>query len=196
MPLFDYPKIFGPKLGPLLGQDERVLDMAPFHPTLAGDEGSFERPPELMSRSEKWVRRRYGKLPSAPDDGWVGFDPIGGVEINQRRLDRIAGGVSASGSATSIAAQMLVARQVRRGRLYVVTDRRMMLVGGPDLKVLAVVFELPRAAVVSARRERKLLTLQLSRVVLDFADGSQLACLAGWFLAASRARSLVAALAG
>jgi hypothetical protein len=196
VPLLNYAKIYGPDLAPLLRPYEQVLDMARFSTPLAGDEGDFERPEELMGRSERWIRKRYGDTPSASSDNWVGFDPIGGVEVNQRRLDRLAGGESAAGSASSLAAQLLVARKTARGRFYLVTDQRFALVGGADLKKLDVVFQVPRSAVASARREPKPLTLQMSRVVLNFADGSRLACLAGFFLTTSRAKSLVAALAG
>ncbi len=195
MPLFNYLKTYRDDLAPLLRTGEQALDMAPFQPPLAGDEGDFERPEQLQGHLERWVQRRKPDVPGPPSDRLLSFDPLDGVEVNQRRVDRRIGGESAAGAASSIAARMLVARMTSQGVFYVVTDRRLLLVATPDLQTTTLVFEISRDLVVSARREPKPLTLQLSRVVLTFADDSRLALLAGWFLAAGRAKTLVAALA-
>jgi hypothetical protein len=192
--LINYAKLFADEIAPLLTGTERVLAAGPFHKTLIGDDSGFHRPTELMGRSERKIRERYGD-PQQPE-GLVSYDPAAGFEVNQAGIDRLVGGVSAEGGAQSAAARMLVARMRGHGEYYVVTDQRLLLVNPVDPRHFTVAFELPRQAVVSARLAAKVASLQFGRVELRFTDGSALAFLAGGMLSRGRARAVVAALNG
>jgi hypothetical protein len=194
MPLINQLKVHGEQVAPLLQDGERLLDVGLFHPAF-GDESGLERPTELTSRPEQWLRDRFGDQAQPQSQGWVnGVDPVWGLEWNAAALDKALGGVAAAGSASSIAARMLVLQRKSSDIMYyAVTDRRLLLLAKPTIHTFEPVLAVPRAAIRGARLQGKLFFPQRGRVVLWFADGSQLAIVTGTFSTA-RAKSLVAAL--
>ncbi|MEV0568446.1 hypothetical protein [Dactylosporangium sp. NPDC050588] len=131
-----------------------------------------------------------------PEQAWervvavlVGADSVIRVDV-----DKAIGGYAVTGPDDSCAARL--DRGIRDATMVhcVVTDRRLVLADmDDDLRGFRLRAAVPRTAVLRARRDGRF--LQRGRVVVDFADLSQLALLTGVF-GTGRADALVAALAG
>jgi hypothetical protein len=195
MPLIDYVKLYGSDVARVLAQGEGLVDVGPYREPLAGDESRLERTIDELNPLARGLARRRGPQPPRPDRLVEGFDPLDGLQVNPHRLDRLLGGLSGAGSPESMAGRLWrAARASTGGTYYAVTDRRLLLLADrrPGAGDYGILFELPRSAVVSARRRGKVL-LQWGRVEVSFSDGSMKAWTPG-MVSTGRARSLVAAL--
>jgi hypothetical protein len=196
MPLINYVKVYGAEVAKVLDAGERLLDMGRYREPLIGDESRLLRTPEELSPGVRRLVQKHGPLPERSDKLVEGFDPLmGGLQVNPRRIDRFMGGISGEGGPASLAGRLWRAPRSHPGSTYyAVTDRRLLLLAasGPGAADYRIIFEAPRAAVVSAARRGKLL-FQRGRVEVAFTDGSMKAWTPG-LLSSARARSLVAAL--
>ncbi|MET7419927.1 hypothetical protein [Dactylosporangium sp. NPDC005555] len=132
----------------------------------------------------------------SPEKAWerVVAVLVGADSVIRLDVERAIGGSAVTGGDDSCAARL--DRGIRDATMVhcVVTDRRLVLADmTDDLRGFRLRAEVPRGAVLRARREGRF--LQRGRVVIDFADLSQLALLTGVFLT-RRADELVAALTG
>jgi hypothetical protein len=201
--LFNHLKHFGGDAERVLQPGERLLDLGLYHEPLAGDESRLARTTDELSPRMRRQVDEHGAQPPPSEKLVEGFDPtIGGLQVNQSRIDRLLGGLSGAGAADSVAGQWWRAVKGRAQRWdtteYAVTDRRLLLLtsrtrgaGNTEYKIM---HEVPRRRVSSAVRRGKWL-FQRGRVEVRFTDGSMIAWSAG-LLSTRRAHALVAALAG
>ncbi len=180
--------MFNEDLRRLLPDGEQPLALAHFQQAFGEDR--LERSPEELNRlfgllpgrvREQVIRTLEGPPRDRP--AWeraIDFALIG-PDIDPGIGDRLLGGTAASGHVGSWAAQWVAVTRSRTMLKLLVTNRRLLVLEQMTRAndPFELVFAMPRAAVLEARREGKF--LQRGRVVLDFADLSQLALMTGMF---------------
>jgi hypothetical protein len=165
---------------------------------------------DRLERSPAEMERLAGALPqplrdralaalraeTQPEKAWdrVISVLVGADSIVRFDVDAALGGVAATGHVGSCAARFVGPLRGHSSNYCVVTDRRIMLAAmEPNPIEFRGLAELPRGAVLTARREGRL--LQRGRVVIDFVDLSRLALMTGIF-GTNRADALVEAMTG
>ncbi len=103
------------------------------------------------------------------------------------------GGVILAGDRGSFADRLNTPTEDERFLFCAITDRR-LLVMRRDVKLFVQLFDMPRQAIVSARRRTRILSR--GRVALEFADSSSIALHAGFINAGGPAYRVARALAG
>jgi hypothetical protein len=193
----DYTKLYQADIATLLGPEDQVLAVVPYRPAPGAER--VEATPEV-------IERRLGSRPSGPrrraqetqdgerrSDGRSLLDRILDIDWPWNRLDwdEKLGGTSVAGAPGSLAVRLADSTRNGVAQYGVVTARRFAVVRRVGTGRFTLVAEAPRGDVVYARRRGRL--FQRGRVVIGFADGSQLAVLTGIFVR-GQANRLAAAL--
>lgn len=195
----DPVKVWRDELRALLPADEQLLAAAACQKAFGADR--LERSPEEMERLLRFLPgptrdRALAALRAepVPEKAWerVLGVLVGADSIIRSDVDKVLGGVAATGHVGSCAARFAAAFGARTGVHCVVTDRRLLLA---ERHLNPVRFdprvEVPRRAVLHAHREGRF--LQRGRVVIDFVDLSRIALMTGMIFT-GRADAIVAAL--
>lgn len=176
----DQTSLYADRVRPLLDPEERLLAAA-YARIALGDESGLKQP---AGGTERWI---------------TGVD-IFGLHWNPARIDRLLAGRVGTGGPDGLAAQLARALSFEDdlgARYLAVTDCRLMVLGRRETRAdapLHLRHAVPRTEVIQARRRSRYLALpQVGRVVLEFADGSSLAVVTGFFLTIA-ARKLAHAL--
>jgi len=193
----DYTNIYNGDVARLLGANDRVLAMVPCR---------LAHGAENVARTARVIERRLSPLPGVVRRGAVDRHKHRAPRRARSVLERIIdqdwpwsrvdvdekiSGTSLAGFSDSRAVQFADATRARTNLFALVTSHRFAIVrrtAGGDFEI---VVEAPRAEVVSAVRRGR--PLQRGRVVLGFADRSQVAFECG-ILLTGQARRLVASL--
>jgi hypothetical protein len=193
----DYTKIYQGDIAALMGPDDPVLAVVPYR--LAPGAERVARTPEVVERRlrplPRGVRRRAQELQARGQRTGSPslLDRILDIDWpwNRLDLDEKLGGMSVAGAPGSVAVRLADGTRHGVSQYGVVTARRFVVVRRIGTDRFALVAEAPRSEVVSVRRRSR--PFQRGRVVIGFADGSQLAVLTG-VVVAGQAKRLAAAL--
>lgn len=196
----DYTKIYHADITQLLGPDDQVVAVVPYR--LAHGAERVERDPEVIERRlrplPRGLRRRVQELGSRerPADGTANRSPLDRIldidwPWNGIDWDEKFAGTSVAGRPGSLAVRLADGTRHGVRQFGVVTTLRFVVVRRIATDSFTLVAEAPRSDVVQAKRRSR--PFQRGRVVIGFADGSQLAVATG-ILLAGQAKRLIAAL--
>lgn len=175
----DYTRIFHADITELLGPDEPVLTVVPYR--LAPGVERVERDVEAAATERRSTGDR-SLLDRILDIDWP---------WNRIDWDEKLAGVTVTGRPGSLAVRLAEGTRHGVSQFGVVTARRFVVVRHVATDRFTLVVEAPRGDVMRATHRSR--PLQRGRVVIGFADGSQLAVHTG-ILLGRQAKRLVAAL--
>ncbi|HEU5156902.1 MAG TPA: hypothetical protein VFU43_07885 [Streptosporangiaceae bacterium] len=196
----DYTKIYQADIAALIGPDDQVFAVVPYR--LAHGAERVERDADVIERRlrplPRGLRRRAQDLGSRERraDGAGNrslLDRILDIDWPWNKIDwdEKFAGTSVAGRPGSLAVRLADGTRHGVALFGVVTARRFVIVRRIATDRFTLVAEAPRAEVVEARRRSR--PFQRGRVVIGFADSSQLAVHTG-ILLSGQAKRLVAAL--
>jgi hypothetical protein len=196
----DYTKIYQADIAKLLDPEDQVLRVVPYRLARGAERVQRECTPDVtggrLSPSPPGPCPQTQESPSRErhSDNRSLLDRILDIDWPWNRIDwdEKFGGTSVAGRAGSLAVRIADGTRHGARQFGVVTARRFAVVRRIGTDRFTLVAEAPRKDVVHVQRRGRL--LQRGRVVIGFADGSQLAVENG-ILRTGQAKRLVAALA-